>query len=551
MAEGVQLHTRLSAEDNYRLWFRRNAYVGGEALIYPPSQTVDPKRGQRLGWIEDVVDGRPDRRRGLVGRGGTYLVPHEREDPVDFAERLANAYGLDLSGPVIDKYVSAVFARPIKREGIDAALLDDIDRAGASADTFFAEVARWTGVYSRCFVVTDMPRSDREGGYRNLAEERAARAGQPYSWLCHPQTVLDWQLDDYGRCSGALIVEGNEPVAFDPRKPREPGRRLVKAWWPDRWELYAIGEDNRGEVVSSGDNPHGFVPVVPVVFRPVESTSSDDLCGRSLIQGVAPIQLEILQLLSFVSEYHRNCGFPQLWTPQMMGREIRPETEITMGQRTVLSYDKEAGVPLWLSPPVDQVQELRGHVEWLVQRAMEAAGVARRASQSNQVASGDALSWEWLDFGFLAGAFAQCLEDAERKVHAMRAAMKAGAKDYDPESVEVAYPRQFRPEDASALLDEMQRIVDLGLGGAFRREALAHNARRYLAHLPPEDLDDVIDEMEKDADEERETTKALDAKIREDAAKPPAPPLAFGMKRPMDKPMMPLAKGAPEEHEAA
>lgn len=542
MAETVQLHTRLTAEERYQLWFYRNAYVGGDALIRPPKGTVDAGRGRRLGWTESLIDGRPDYTREMVGRGGTYLTPHERETVQDFAERLAVAYGLDLSAPVVDKYVSAIYAKPIKRVlpgGHGDALLEDIDRAGTAADSFFADVARWTAVYSRTFVVTDLPRAPAEGGYASLAEERAARAGQPYSWLCHPQNVWDWQLDDYGRCVGALIVEGAEPQRFDPTTSREAPRRLVRAWWPDRWVLYAVTESAAGygaEVVGEGDNPHGFVPVVPVVLRPVDAGTDDCLTGRSLIQGVAPAQLEILQLLSFVSEYHRNCGFPQLWTPQSMGREISPETEVVMGSRRVLSYDREAGTPLWLSPPVDQVVELRNQVEWLVGRAMEAAGVARRAGHSEQVSSGDALAWEWLDFGFLAGQFAACLEDAERKVHAMRVAMATKQTDYDPESIEVGYPREFRPADALALVTEMQAVIDTGLGGSFRREAIKHSARRYLAHLPAPELDAVMDEMSEDADEERETTKALDAQIRAQAAAPPPPepkrPM-FGMPRPM------------------
>lgn len=527
---GVRIYTRLADEERWRLWFHRNAYVGGDALIFPPKGTVDPTRGLRLGWVEDVRDGRPEYRRDLVGRGGSYLLPHEREDPTDYAERLRCAYGLDISGPVVDKYVSAVYARPVKREGVAPALLDDMDRAGTAADEFFADVARWVGVYSRAFVVSDLPRRQATGDV-TYAEEKAARGGAPYSWLCHPQNVLDWSLDDYGRVTGAVIVEGTEPAPFNPRAERQEPRRIVRAWWPDRFELYSLDDENQGTLLEEGPNPHGFVPVVPIVFRPVEGRFADDLCGRSLIHGVAPVQLQILQLLSFISEYHRNCGFPQLWTPSMMGREIRPETEVVMGAKKVLAYDREAGVPLWLSPPVDQVQELRAQVEWLVQRAMESAGVARRAAQSDQVSSGDALSWEWLDFGFLAGAFAATMEDAERKVHAQRAAIARGAGDYRPEDIEVAYPREFRPQDATDLLDEMQRVVDLGLTGAFRREALAHSARRYLAHLPPAELDSVIGEMSADDADEQATRKALDAKLRERAAEPAAPPLRL-MTRP-------------------
>lgn len=499
----LRLYPRLDERDLYQYHYLRHSYIGGRDYVTPPPGTVDPARGRRtrayVGRGDNSEQATRQTRQEFVG-GGTYLVPHERESQADYLVRLQAALAINLCAPVVDRYVSTVHSRPITRELPEPlASVSAAERSGADVDTLMRSATRWALVYGVAYLVTDLPSSP-EGGYASQLEAERARAGQPYSWICPPQHLLDWALDESGGFVGALVCEGPEPRAFAPTVEKVTPPMLLRSWSPESWTLYRSHTAGELERVAEGEG-YGFVPLVPVVYRRVPDVA-DAYVGRSLLQDAADIQCEIFNLLSIIQDAHRAQAASVLFVPQTFGDgKVDPLTEIVLSTHRVNSFNGEAGAPQWIAAPTEPIVEKRLHCEWLAQRLTESVGLAKRGKDTAQVASGEALRWDNVEFADLASEAASMAERAEREWHAQRLALMTGVDvDAAREQVQVQYPREFAPIDPEALTRQLQAVIDAGVQGEARLEAEVQWARRYFAGLDPERVEEIVEDVRREAE---------------------------------------------------
>lgn len=532
----------LTDTERWRLHFLRNSYRGGRDYVYPPAGTVDPRYGARS-RPEAYVDAEGVKRvRSTDVGGGSYLFAHDREDPEDFALRLAQSYAINLCGPVVARYVSTVYKSEPQRTvpPEHEALLADFDRRGTDATAFFRDVCTWALVYgSRLFVATDTPEID---GDEIVSEaDRIARRLEPYSYVVRPTSVLNWSVNDDDTLVGITVDEGPAVLPFDPfRKADEkPPPRRVRVWTPETWVLFHV-EDDDAKPVSDGKG-FGFVPFVPVVFRPVPDGCAYE--GRALIEDVADIQLEIYNELSLLQDLHRHQGSQFLAVPKALGGgAVSTQEEITLGTKAYVEVT--GGMPQYVGPTVDHAVEKRNHIGWLVARAMEAVGLIKRGRDSNETASGESLRWEHAEFHDLAATVADMMEEAERLCLAQREAIRTNTREVERvrESIEVTYSRDYQPLDPEAESAALAAELALQLGPAVEVELKADYIQRRLGHLGPDRVAELRDELEAaaEADALKREADAMAAKANaERAMQPPAAPPRFGAPRPMPMPPAP------------
>lgn len=538
----------LTDDERWRLHFLRHSYRGGRDYVYPPAGTVDPRYGARSRPELYVDADGVQRVRGTNVGGGSFLFAHDRETPEDFALRLAQSYAINICGPVVARYVSTVYKAEPRREvpPEHEALLADFDRQGTNATAFFRDACTWALVYgSRLFVATDTPEVE-PGEQEQISEaDRIARRLEPYSYVVRPTSVLNWSVNDDDTLVGITVDEGPAVLPFDPfRKPDEkPPPRRVRVWTPDAWVLFHVADNDDAQIVKQGPG-FGFVPFVPVVFRPVPDGCAYE--GRSLIEDVADIQLEIYNELSLLQDLHRHQGSQFLAVPKALGGgSVSTQEEITLGTKAYVEVT--GGMPQYVGPTVDHAVEKRNHIGWLVARAMEAVGLIKRGRDSNETASGESLRWEHAEFHDLAASIADMMEEAERAVLAQREAIRSGSSDVESvrESITVAYSRDYQPLDPIAESEALAAELALQLGPAVEVELKADYVQRRLGHLGAERVTELRDELEAaaEADALKREADAMAAKANAERAMQPAPAMRFGMPRP-PAPQPPPSNGA-------
>ena len=529
--KAYKIAPRVADSVRHRWWFYRHSYVGGPDYVTPPAGTISSSAGRLRRQVLISTDAGPKARQQEVG-GGSYLIPHEREEIEDFQLRLEQAWVLNFCEPIVERFVSMVFSKPVERK-LPAALqarLSDFDGLGHDVDQAMRHAARWALVYGCLYAGTDRPR----GPYQNAGDQAQAPL---WSRVCDPQHMLGWQRDAEGTLVGAIMYEGHRHahggLLGDAAKgEHEKPRYLARYWVPGHWYLLEVCDDT-ATVIDDGDT-FPFVPFAPVVFRPLHAR--DEMMGRPLIQDVADAQCEVFNELSLLRDLHRQQGAPMLMVPGLVsGGKINAAEEITWSTRRYHQYKGDAGVPTWSSPPVEHAVEKRIHVEWLAQRIMEMVGLAKRGRDSAQVASGASLEWDNLDAHQLGHALAETLENAEVAIHAIRAACLLGG---DPrqyrEQIVVRYSREYAPPAPLAIVAELKAYLDLSLGGESDLAAIEAFQRRYFGGLDPKRVDVLIRDTKEERERERETTKAIDAEIVKRANEPkpePQMPPRFGQAR--------------------
>lgn len=518
-----QIASRLADSERWRLFFLRHSHRGGIDYVYPPPGTVDPRYGA-VKRPEIYIDAEGKQRvRGSFVGGGAYLFAHDREDPEDYAVRLAQSYVINLCGPIVARYVSTLFRREPTRKVSprEEPLLANIDRRGSDASRFFAKVAAASLVFgTRVFVATDTPEIEsRPDGLEVSEAERKELGLEPYSYLVRPTDVLNWATDDDDNLIGIAVDEGPAPHAFDPLSaPKEPPPRRIRVWTPERWDLYHQAASGNAELVKSGTG-FGFVPFVPFVFRPVDDGC--DYQGRSLIEDVADIQLEIFNELSLLQDLHRHQGSQFLAWPTLLGNgNVDAATEIALSTKHFIEVS--GGMPQYIGPSVEHAVEKRNHIAWLVRVAMECVGLIRRGADSKDAASGESLRWEHAEFHDLLSDAADMMEEGERRVLAQREAVATRQQPSAITGIEVAYSRDYEPLDPAAESAALTAELALQLGPETELELRRGYVQRRLGHLGPERLAELSADLEDSAAAVAIARDAAALAAQRDAERPPS-----------------------------
>lgn len=196
-----------------------------------------------------------------------YLPQGANEDHEDYKRRLKMAKIDPWCRKIVNARISVLLSIPPERElpSQFEELVDDIDMQGASAKTFFENVARNAQIEGARFVIADAPEVP-EGGFASKSAEQDA-GWRPFLQELPADALLDWEFGSDRKLIYAVVKETRVKYRTEEsfglaREHEDVWKIWTRTWW-DVWKADA----DTGKVQSIYDNPipHalGEIPIVP------------------------------------------------------------------------------------------------------------------------------------------------------------------------------------------------------------------------------------------------------------------------------------------------
>jgi len=224
----------------------------------------------------DRIEGRSD-----------YLPKHERETQANYINRLKRAAYTNFCLPIVENFTGQIWRNPPVRELPErmSSLVEDVDRQGAPADSFFKSVTQDAQVEGIRFVLVDYPDT------RNVRDRRQEQLQKvrPYFVELDPRRVLDWsfvQAMDGGRRLAWVVIEEEIELEGGPFAERKNETRY-RVWYPDWWQTWRHDSKiDKAVLLDEGRNSIGEVPLVPFY-----SDFKGRFYGRSALRGILSLCL--------------------------------------------------------------------------------------------------------------------------------------------------------------------------------------------------------------------------------------------------------------------
>lgn len=450
-------------------------------------------------------------RQALEG-GHTYvagnLYRHELEDPKIFAGRQMRAadHHYNLTRLVIDSYEGYLFQVPPTLAPKSPACIEAYaDKAGqdeCSLSDFTKEVTRWLLAYGVIYIATDKPEAVRPEGRELSAQEEADQGLVPYSYVIHPQYMLDGKLEK-GRFLWCIVQEDSR----DDQDPESTGEPIVRyrVWEKDRIRVYRKDPKTSKKqspaylLESEIKNELGYIPIVPVYYG---ETSKDFSCP-GLISDIAHIDRAIFNKGSLLDEVHYKVTFPQLVIPyggNLFGDTgLSPEGQqiVTMGLDSFIPFQADTGEPKFLNYPEGPAKELREAIKEMVIHATALALLDGEAAQgtTRETASGVTKSYIFQKLNKRLATIADTLEDAFRNVFKDVQAWTGDDSELPDNPLD--FPNQFEVKSLTQEITDYIAVLGIGISSpTFKAEVYKKVVRLSMPKLDDEALTAIDNEIE-------------------------------------------------------
>lgn len=282
-----------------------------------------------------------------IEKSGAYLTPHPFETPAQFAIRRDRATYRNFAAPIVDVFAAGINGNRPPRVLVPALhpMERNADRAGTSADVFFAEVTRLCAAAGAHFVLVDMARTQ---GNTRAADDASGRRSLPYMVSVPADNIIDWGEAPDGGLDWVVIRHRR----YETAGPFTEGTEVdsLTVWSRTSWAVYerresrVPGHGNRGfTLVDTGEHPLNAVPLVPFLFEPLGL-----MRGLSCLDDVASLILRVFRKDSELDKMLFDCAVPLLHGRGIARDEaqsfVRSSSNVLVsGTDTALTYVEPAG----------------------------------------------------------------------------------------------------------------------------------------------------------------------------------------------------------------
>ena len=418
----------------------------------------------------------------------THLFKYKKERTDDFKQRVNMSYYYNFCAPIVDIYTNHLFKNPIAEnwgsiENLIEYRTENIDRMDSSIYEFRKEVADLAQIYGHCYVVVDKPNPAMD--IRTL-QDQIDNSVFPYFTIFHPQQIVNWSLDIYGRPYWVLVREerdGNQdPYNYDSQNLTQVNYRL---WTVNEWVLY----NGEGQEMRRAAHNMGQVPIVCVVNK--KSKKHKSFMGISALADIAYIARDVYNSCSELKQVLREQTFAIL-TLQGSADEY---DEVTVGTSKALLYPDERERPGFISPPGENARVMFEHIEKQISAMFRLAklegGSAQFNGQNAVSESGVSKAYDFNETNQALSDKADNLQDAEAKIWRLFA--KWEGKEFDGS---VVYPDEFSVQNLNDDLDEAEKILKIQLGKAFNLEIKKSIIKKKYPRIADDELDKMITDLE-------------------------------------------------------
>jgi hypothetical protein len=436
-------------------------------------------------FIEDAVTG------GGGFSDGAYLFPFRAETENNqlsdkLARRRAEAdydrFAQHVCNAAWDLIMSC--SDMIERKGKDLEeFWGNVDNRGTSMLDFLEYPFSQSRRYGTGWIIMDRTAEQARNKAEDLDPSR-----RPYIYAVPTESVVDWDFDDDGNLIALAILEPPKGwVSGDPCP--------LRVWTLEGW---AVFNEVQGQYVafSSGLNELGVIPAIPVWNDQPEPGRA---LGASEMLDVARAAQTVYNVDSEEREIQRKCALflaiPVKSTSEYDGGKV------VIGVDSALTYDGEAGEPRWISPDLTILEKLDTTRTSKKAGAYEMAHLGALNGGVIATTSGFHAEVEFQKTERRIARHAATLEWVEKQLAGLYLRYLGSSADYS-----ITYPRDFGVRDMTRLMDEVERMLELGLGQASDRAELT---RLFKARHPRAGEGD-ISAMVEESISARSRTTALD-----------------------------------------
>lgn len=439
-------------------------------------------------WAFKIFAGSTEMKRSKSGN----LFMHPKERPQDYDERLQMSYYYNFCDPIVDIYTDHLFKQPIKErfEEIENEVEDrreNIDNKGSSIGEFRKEIADLSQIYGHIYVITDMPRYD---GKIVTKADLIDNNLYPYFTTHHPQNIINWALDEFGRPYWVLVreyLDGNQdPFNFDKEKNITVQYRL---WTQQEWILY----DSEYREINRGAHNLGIVPINCIFNK--QSKKVRNFLGISAIADISFISRDVYNSCSELKQILRDQTFAFL---AIQGNSSEYD-ELSVGTSKGLLYPPDRAMPQYVSPPSANADTYFKHIDRQVSKIFQLAklegGSVQSVDQSAVEQSGVSKAWDFNQTNSALSKKAGNLEDGEMKL------WQTYARWLDRDFTgSVEYPHEFSINSINEDLNELEKIMRVNLGIEVNKEIKKAIIQKKFPRMDKDELDGLIESMESNED---------------------------------------------------
>lgn len=427
---------------------------------------------------------------------GDYLVPHVRETLDKYTRRKALSYYANYVKTVVNGLVNPIFRKQAARnwEGKDSEsqlfskFQADVDRKGTNIRRFMKKALKKAKLHGVCFIVVD-----------NANEQPATKAAAlenrafPYAYIVSPKQVKNYECNEDG------ILTSITYETYSRRFSGNAASNIITRW---TWTETSWKREKDGETEEQLHNL-GIVPVVPLFG--VDADDGDMLPTGEML-AIARINLAIFNLCSELRELLRNQAFSILCYPVTENSDHEGLDDLVTGTENALNFDGNGSAPLYITPPAEQAELLQKELSRLVEEIYRLATLSSVVGVQ-QKTSGVSKAWDFENTNQSLSDMAENCQEAEMKMAFLFEQWVGGsAINYS-----CVYPDDFGIVDIVEALEEITKALDLQIGGLFQKEVKKKAVEMYLADLPEERFDAVMDDIDKQAEEVQQAAAFTEA----------------------------------------
>lgn len=473
-------------KDNIHFWnFLLDSYEGGH--VYTNANVA--VQNSSGGDLKVYVNGEE-----LRTRYQSNLFKHKKELASDYNERLKMSYYYNFCAPIIDIYTNHLFKQPVLEdwsniENVVDKRYDNINCQGSSISEFRKELSEITQLYGHSFVVCDSPRMNKE---IHSLQDKIDQNAFPYFTIKHPQSVINWALDEFGQPYWVLIEDyrdnNEDPFNYDYNKTSS---RSFILWTRNEWVIY----NEKYEEVSRGEHRLGIVPITCCYEK--RSKRVQAFMGISFLADIAFIARDVYNACSELKQILRDQTFAFL---ALQGQADEYD-ETSVGTSKGLLYPSDRNAPQYISPPSDNAKTYFEHIDRQVTKMfqmakLESGSVSYAGSKVNEQ-SGVSKAWDFNQTNSALSSKAGNMEDAENKLWRVFAAWEG--KEFEGS---VTYPNEFSIQSLNDDLDQAEKILKLGMGREFNMEVKKAIVKKKFPRANDEDIERMKNSIESESQTE-------------------------------------------------
>ncbi|MBR7155937.1 MAG: hypothetical protein IKD22_03795 [Lentisphaeria bacterium] len=389
------------------------------------------------------------------------LIRHVSEIELEFSERRRRAYYFNYPRAIAQRITQYTLGIDPVRRNAALDLVEDWSRTGLRANEVMRQLSTMLNVYGRAWLQVEMPCFE---GMPSVDQARQERL-RPYVRALSPFQVVDWAYGSDGRLLWALLAE-EEYCAADPFRPPVKIRRR-RLYDRNSWRLFENTPGGTAEV-SSGVNPTGCVPLIPVTepdgFGINANHWFEDVVriSEAILNNESEAQMNTVKQMFgmlVVSETFANGA------QKLAGLSEKGDTFASTVARSaaIIESVEEKGISRFISPSGVETNIIREEHRHLKRELYDVVGLAVQ-SNSRENQSAESKAWDFQNVSQFLAARADLLEQAE-----LEAWKLMRRYDLDIPLPELHYNRKFAVRDLASGIAGLLQLSTLSDNAAYRR----------------------------------------------------------------------------------